>query len=249
MKNNPATISVDAWTSTGILLEQYAYTPGAVEPLPKHAHEEYQLGLSFDCHATYFYRGAYHPVQIGSLSIIHSGEVHSPSSHTHLPHPAHFVIMHIHPQWMKTAVTDMGKPRSSLPFFADPCITNPRLNRLFLALQTAISQAGSALERETTLWEFLAELIEHHARNRPIMRTLPSHPPAVQRACDYLQAHYNNDVSLEQLAAIAGLSRFHFCRIFRQAIGLSPNVYQNQLRIQQAKQLLLLGYPIAQVSE
>lgn len=41
MNNKAATISVQAWESDGILLEQYAYTSGSVEPLPKHSHEDY----------------------------------------------------------------------------------------------------------------------------------------------------------------------------------------------------------------
>ncbi len=197
----------------------------------------------------YYYRGAYHPIEIGSLSIIHSGEPHSPSDRTHLPHPAHFMMMHIHPQWMETVTEDMGKSKSSLPFFADPCIHNPKLNRLFLAMRNAISLASSTLERETTLWEFLVALLQHHAGQPPTRQSFSSPPPSVMRARDYLQAHYASEVSLQQLATIAGLSRFHFCRLFRQSLGLPPNVYQNQLRIQQAKKLLLAGHPIAEVSE
>ncbi|MBD2058167.1 hypothetical protein H6F88_19495 [Oculatella sp. FACHB-28] len=49
MKAKAADISVQAWQSDGVLLEQYCYTAGTVEPLPKHCHEEYQFGLSFDC--------------------------------------------------------------------------------------------------------------------------------------------------------------------------------------------------------
>lgn len=88
MKTKAAEIVVDAQTRDDILLERYTYTSGAVEPLPKHAHEEYQFGLSFDCQGEYHYRGAAHVIPTGSLSIIHSGEVHSPSDHTYLPAPA-----------------------------------------------------------------------------------------------------------------------------------------------------------------
>ena len=90
MKPKAANMSVQVWQADGILLEQYAYTSGAVEPLPKHAHSEYQFGLSFDCQGKYYYRSAYHPIPMGSLSIIHSGEVHAPSDRTFQPEPAHF---------------------------------------------------------------------------------------------------------------------------------------------------------------
>ncbi len=42
----------------------------------------------------------------------------------------------------------------------------------------------------------------------PSVRPFKSAHTAVRRACDFLHAHYASDVSLEQLAMIAGLSRF-----------------------------------------
>lgn len=70
-------ISLKVSQLPNILLEQYNYSAGEVQPLSKHSHQEYQLGMSFNCQGKYFDRGAYHIVPVGSLSIIHSGEVHS----------------------------------------------------------------------------------------------------------------------------------------------------------------------------
>ena len=71
MPTTAAKVSVKVWEADGVLLEHYAYTPGAVEPLPKHAHAEYQFGLSFDCQGEYAYRGSRHVIPQGRLSIIH----------------------------------------------------------------------------------------------------------------------------------------------------------------------------------
>lgn len=77
MRAKAADISVHAWQSNGILLERYSYTAGAVEPLPSHSHEEYQFGLSLNCVGSYQYRGAFHDIPIGNLSLIQSGGVHA----------------------------------------------------------------------------------------------------------------------------------------------------------------------------
>ena len=71
MKSIQAKITVLTSQLPGILVEKYVYSAGRVEPLPKHSHHEYQLGMSLDCQGEYFYRGAYHPIPIGNLSIIH----------------------------------------------------------------------------------------------------------------------------------------------------------------------------------
>ena len=248
MKNKAAEISVNAWESNGILLEQYAYTLGSVEPLPKHSHEEYQLGLSFDCQGEYHYRGAYHAIPIGSLSVIHSGEVHSPSDRTYLSTPATFWMMHIHPQWLQAVISEISEKPSPLPVFPSVFITDPQLNRLFLNLHAATKKQIFKLEQDTAFWRFFSHLVSSHTENPPSVRSFKLAHTAVRRACDFLHDCYASDVSLEELATIAGLSRFHFCRVFGKEMGMSPSAYQTQLRIAYAKKLLLQGIPIATVA-
>lgn len=248
MQRQAAQISVQAWESEGLLLERYAYTSGALIPLPKHAHAEYQFGLSFDCQGEYAYQGARYPIPVGSLSIIHSGEVHAPSDRPSLPEPAHFSMAHIDPKWLDLVAAEIAGKPASAPFFPMTSITDPALNRLFLALQAAIDGQASQLQRDTALWEFLAYLIANYASNRTSAQPVKPIHTAVKRTLDYLHAHYASDISLKELAAIAGLSRFHFCRVFGKEVGLSPSTYQTQLRIAQARKLLAQGCPIATVA-
>jgi AraC-like DNA-binding protein len=48
----------------------------------------------------------------------------------------------------------------------------------------------------------------------------------------------NTDVSLAALASEAGLSRFHFCRAFKESTGLSPHAWLRQHRLEQAMNML-----------
>lgn len=254
MASPAADISVQAYESDGLLLEQYAYTRGRVEPIPKHSHEEYQFALSLDHHGEYTYLGELHQIPVGQLSIVHSGEVHAPSDRTHLPEPAHFAMAHIHPKWLSAVateiateiVTEISPGPSNGPFFSAVLPKDPLLNRLFLSLSTTTKQHSSQLEKDTALWEFLSYLISQYAINEPAAHSLKPARKAVVLARDYLHAHYSNDVSLEQLAAIAGLSRFHFCRLFRQEIGVSASTYQTQLRLSEARKLLAQGCLISE---
>lgn len=54
---------------------------------------------------------------------------------------------------------------------------------------------------------------------------------------------------LADLAAIAGLSEFHFHRAFRQSTGLTPQVWVERARIRAAEALILQGLPLAQVAD
>lgn len=72
--------------------------------------------------------------------------------------------------------------------------------------------------------------------------------PGLSRAKEYLHDHHAQEVRLDILAQAVGMSKFHLCRQFSAKFGLSPNRYQRQLRLQQAKVLLSRGGNIAEIA-
>ena len=50
--------------------------------------------------------------------------------------------------------------------------------------------------------------------------------------------HLAEEISVEGMAAVAGLSPFHFSRVFKHATGMSPLQYLRRVRIETAKRLL-----------
>ncbi|MDN4984099.1 AraC family transcriptional regulator [Bradyrhizobium arachidis] len=63
-------------------------------------------------------------------------------------------------------------------------------------------------------------------------------PHALRRAIERLRSDCDTDVSLAVLASDAGLSRFHFCRAFKESTGLSPHAWLRQQRLDQAMNML-----------
>ncbi|MGY2904189.1 helix-turn-helix domain-containing protein [Bradyrhizobium sp. URHC0002] len=61
------------------------------------------------------------------------------------------------------------------------------------------------------------------------------------RVLDHIEANLEGDLGLERMAEIACLSRFHFARSFRQAVGQSPHRYVSAKRLERAKALLMHG--------
>jgi AraC-like DNA-binding protein len=55
-------------------------------------------------------------------------------------------------------------------------------------------------------------------------------------------------VTLVGLAQVAGLSPFHLCRAFREAVGMTPHAYLTQIRVGRARSLLRAGLPPAVVA-
>lgn len=69
--------------------------------------------------------------------------------------------------------------------------------------------------------------------------TLAAHTQAVERAIQVMHTHIHELLTLEDLAAVACLSPFHFNRVFRRVIGIPPGEFLSALRFQTARRLLL----------
>ena len=62
---------------------------------------------------------------------------------------------------------------------------------------------------------------------------------AHERAIRFIYEKYSEPLSLADIANSAIVSRFHFCRTFKDAIGVTPGRYLSAIRIYQAKRMLL----------
>jgi AraC-like DNA-binding protein len=69
------------------------------------------------------------------------------------------------------------------------------------------------------------------------------HSEPLEDARAFIEAHFNEPVTLAQLAALSALSVSRFATAFRQRFGSSPYRYLCRLRIQHAQSLLLAGVP------
>jgi transcriptional regulator GlxA family with amidase domain len=63
-------------------------------------------------------------------------------------------------------------------------------------------------------------------------------PRAARRVREYIEAHLEENISIQILAQTAGLSMFHFARAFKQSEGVTPHDFVVQRRIRRVQQLL-----------
>lgn len=62
--------------------------------------------------------------------------------------------------------------------------------------------------------------------------------PYLRRARDHADRHYAEPLDLETLASVAGMSKYHFQRLFTATYGISPAAHLSQRRIERAQDLL-----------
>ena len=154
---------VEAWLRGGLILEKYRYAPGPAQALPKHSHGGYQVCLSLDFPGIYGYRGTSHAVPVGSLSVVHPGEVHSARDPQERLAPSSYRVMYAEPALLAEAAAEVAGRYRGQPFFEDPIIQDRHLAWEFLRLHVALEGAASRLEQDWRLLSTLARLVTRHA--------------------------------------------------------------------------------------
>lgn len=146
-------------------------------------------------------------------------------------------------------ILDAGTEKQLSPvlFFNQLHRRDATFNALIRSILSSHQGTGpDKLRFEEQLTSLLSYHLLQHQHIAHIVNNLPPVRKATRielykrlsRAMDVLRSGFCEAISLDQLAAEACLSKYHFLRLFRQAYGLSPYQYIQQLRIEKARVLL-----------
>ena len=111
-----------------------------------------------------------------------------------------------------------------------------RTAELFDQLDDMARTPGRQTDLLLSLWihQLLCELAQSVTCG-----TVQQHQEAMEEAAAFLREHLGEPVHIAELARRAGMSEFHFQRVFRHILGQSPYEYLTRLRVDRARLLLL----------
>ncbi|MEM6451764.1 MAG: helix-turn-helix transcriptional regulator [Cyanobacteria bacterium P01_D01_bin.105] len=119
---------------------------------------------------------------------------------------------------------------------------DPQIEAIATMLLTELHREsfGSHLYIESLANVLSVHLLRHHATTHPELPTYKGGLPQRQliEVLDYIDAYLDREITLADLAKLVGMSQFHFGRLFKQSLGLSPYQYLLRQRVERAKQLL-----------
>jgi len=131
---------------------------------------------------------------------------------------------------------------------AGPLIRDPALSAMLYGVHRCSQERGPALYREERYLAFASRLFERHAGGVPAPRFAGKEEGAVRLAREFLDQRLDAQVSLDMIAAAAGLPPFRLFRAFQRAMGMTPHGYQRQARIRSATDLIRRGRALAEVA-
>ncbi len=199
-------------------------------------HETYTVCASRLYGQSWAYRGRRHTLSAPGMMLIEPGELHR--TITILP-TVSFKVAIIPPKEVMSAAQELGV--SGVPHFRDAHACDPKLNAALLRLgDIAETGDGSLLEIQSRQADIVRRLLNHIERPPSRAAGAVEHR-AVALIKDRLRSHLDAAVTLDELAAVSGLSRYRLVRTFTQSVGIPPHAYHLQLRVAKARQLLRQG--------
>lgn len=145
------------------------------------------------------------------------------------------LTLYIDPQWFRQSADSL---LPALRFGRPGISVDPAMQSELMALYTQLCEG----ETRATLDRALYQLTERCFRESWRAHGGLSAHVHEQRALDnrirksitLMADHVASDLNIDTIAREAGLSRPHFYRLFRENIGVTPNVYLNTLRAEAA---------------
>lgn len=206
---------------------------------PVHTHEEYVIGAVTSGAEALTVGRHQHIADVGTVLLLNPAEPHSNT--TIGRETLRYSVLYISRGTFASFIDAAGE----LPQFDSPVSKQPELFNEVVAVHAALACSRSdKLEQETAISSLIHALRAHPASRKP--EPLICHA-AADKVRQFIGEHYADAFGLHDLTNLTGLSIFHLVRTFKKEVGLSPLAYRDQLRMIEARRLLLAGEPTSQI--
>lgn len=231
MKNELRMVRYDA----DCRLEAYWFR-GILQAFPNHFHDYYVIGYIESGRRSLVHNGREYALEPGDLLVFNPKESHAcvPADDT----PLDYRSLNIPNETMLDAVKEITGG-SEAPLFDSPVQFHSDLVGPLAELHGMIMRQERDFRKEELFYFLLAQLLADCTEDAPRGEEPPG--GAVETAAAYLERRYGQPVTLDELAALSGYSKYHFLRAFTKEKGISPYAYLETVRICKAKELLQSG--------
>ena len=227
------------------------HTAAAAAEFAAHAHPAYTL--------TALLAGRMQAVIGGEEVTLGAGQTaftNANQSHSAALTDGEFVSVSIMPALVNEMVTEIGLTRASSEIvFRSRSTRDDALTAMLGAIAGEVAQekVGHKEMLESLVRQLVIHLLRAHLTVRKGAHLELSRAGLVdrrlRRAVEFMHDNYARELALEEIAAAAYLSEFHFARLFKQITGATPHAYLANIRIEKARRLLSeTGIPVVEIA-
>lgn len=232
--------------------EIYRYRDSYLNDVALHHHDFYEIYLFLSGDVNYTVESRNYALQPGDVLVISPMELHRPII-TPAKLPYERIVL-----WVDAAfLNQFSTPQTNLAqCFDTKCSTHTNLLRPDSGARAYITQLMEAMIDESanekyggdlnavahllTLLVFVNRLAEHASAQHHELKDKSA--PIITSVLNYINAHYREELTLDDLAARFFISKYHLSHEFNRLVGTSVYRYVMQKRLIIAKQLLCDGF-------
>lgn len=206
-----------------------------------HRHDTYAIGYTIAGVQTFTYRGARADSATGHAMVLHPDERHD--GRAGVASGFRYRMAYIEPRLIRDALAGRA---ASLPFVKAAVSTDRRLVAALGAALACLDRPLEPLEADQALIAIAEALLAQDvSAHTGAIRSRAVDAVAIERARQWLDAHFDRQVGSEELEAATGLDRFTLARQFRLGLGTSPYRYLTMRRLDRARAAIRAGQPLA----
>ncbi len=208
----------------------------------KHFHDTYTIGIT---HGGVFKSISANQSSLSyqySTRIINPGDVHGGDSHT-------WSYTNVYPkiEFMVNIYEQMYH-EVKMPIFSKHIIDDLDLYRLLYRFFLSAYRKEEKMFIEINAIEAFSYLIKNYASSKRDFTPLFDDKKVVKGSIEYINDNISENILLDDLAQNFNLSKYHFLRVFKSDIGLTPHNYILTQRVDKAKESILRGKSLLEAS-
>ena len=207
-----------------------------------HFHDEYSIALitsgthNFTCNKDDF------AARPGDIRLINPHDIHVCKSKTW-----GYITFTPDNNFVETFSESCQKELHNITF-VNPVIQNNKLAKLFMDLNSATKEWQDELMAENILEELVVNLISSYSNSETKTKNISYSRKKLLQSVEYMKSNFDESLKLEKLANISGLSKYHFLRKFKEEFNMTPHAYLLQIRIQNAKNMLIQNRALSDIA-
>ncbi|HWL88735.1 MAG TPA: AraC family transcriptional regulator [Polyangiaceae bacterium] len=157
--------------------------------------------------------------------------------------PAGALLVRLMPSLFQETADAMGLGSRGGELVPSIHVRDPHIERIGWMLQAEDHDAypGGRLFADSLALALAARLLALQSRNGASKSNRALPPRRLRNVLEYIEAHLDEDLTLAELATVAGFSLSHFKPLFKQAVGRPVHRYVLERRVERARVLLLEG--------
>lgn len=211
---------------------------GIVQPFPNHFHEYYVIGFVEKGKRLLSCKNKEYTICNNSIVIFNPGDNHGcvQSGQGTLDYRG----FHISKEIMLN-LSEEVTGRRELPGFSPAVIYDEELSCCLESLHKMVMKGYEGFEKEENLILMISLLNQKYGQ--PFETCILECREEIEKACAFMETHFSEPISLEELCCYTGLSKSTLLRAFTKSKGVTPYRYLESIRINEAKKLLEKGVP------